>query len=85
MLNYESKDFHLSLFQNYGSLTHVTRLKVAVNMADSTSLFRGQFVPLKFINMQFDVVTNSRFILCWPHKPMLVNVLNDIIFTFDIL
>ena len=38
MLNYV-KDFHLSLFKKYGSLTHVTRLKVVVNMADPTDLF----------------------------------------------
>ena len=37
MLNYEFKDYHLSVFQNYGSPTRVTRLKVAPNMADPIS------------------------------------------------
>ena len=32
MLKYLIQDFHLSLFQNYGSLTHETRIKDAVNM-----------------------------------------------------
>ena len=38
VLNYESNDFHLSYAKNYGSLTNVTSLKVAVNMADPTCL-----------------------------------------------
>ena len=28
------RDYHLSVFQNYGTPTRVTRLKVAPNMAD---------------------------------------------------
>ena len=40
MLNYESKDFYLSLFQKLRySLTIVTKFKNAVNMADPTCLF----------------------------------------------
>ena len=34
MLKYLIQDFRLSLFQNYGSLTHETRIKDAVNMED---------------------------------------------------
>ena len=34
----ESQHFHLTLFQQYGSLTHETKLKVAVNMEDVTRL-----------------------------------------------
>ena len=33
------QDFHLSLFQNYGNLTHETRIKDAVNMEALTCLF----------------------------------------------
>ena len=43
ILNYKSKDFHLSLLhyaKNYGRLTRVTRLKVAENMADPTCLLK---------------------------------------------
>ena len=41
ILNFKSKDFHLSFIyyaKNYGRLTRVTRLKVAENMADPTRL-----------------------------------------------
>ena len=38
MLNYQFKDYNLSVFQNDGSPTLVTRLKVAPNMVDSISL-----------------------------------------------
>ena len=34
MLKYLIQDFHLSLFKNYGSLTHETKIKDAVNMED---------------------------------------------------
>ena len=34
MLKYLKQDFHLSLSKNYGSLTHETRTKYAVNMKD---------------------------------------------------
>ena len=33
-LKYLIQDFHLSLSKNYGSLTHETRIKDAVNMED---------------------------------------------------
>ena len=38
MLNYESKNslLYLSVFQNNGSIARVSRLKIAVNMADPT-------------------------------------------------
>ena len=38
MVSYEFLDYHFSVFQNYGSSTRVTRLKVALNMADPTSM-----------------------------------------------
>ena len=43
MLNYYSEDFHLPVFQNDGSPTHVTRLKVAVNMADPISMEKSLY------------------------------------------
>ena len=57
MLKYLIQDFHLSLFQNYGSLTHETRIKDAVNMEDLICLLAtvrtlnryvdsGKFAPL---------------------------------------
>ena len=38
MLNYKFPDFYLSVFQKLRSLTPVTRLKIAPNMADPMSL-----------------------------------------------
>ena len=43
-MNKKTFIFHYS--KNYGSLTCVIKLKVAVNMADPTCLFWGQFAPL---------------------------------------
>ena len=45
MVNYESKDFHLSYSKNYGSLTRVTRLKVEINMTDPTCLLGDTSYP----------------------------------------
>ena len=36
----ESQHFHLTLFKQYKSLTHETKLKVAVNMEDPTCLLQ---------------------------------------------
>ena len=38
MLNYWFEDYHRLVFQNYGSPTCVTTLKVALNMADLISI-----------------------------------------------
>ena len=53
MRNYLIQGFHLSLFQNYGSLTHGTRLKDAVNMEDLICLLatvRTLNAPIYFSN-----------------------------------
>ena len=44
-MNQNTSIFHY--YKNYGSLTRVTRLKVALNMADHYMSFWGQFVPLR--------------------------------------
>ena len=54
MLNYQFKDYHLSVFQNYGSPTRVTRLKVVVNMTDTTSLMKNSSMLRGDVHIDLD-------------------------------
>ena len=63
MLNYWFPDYHLSVTQcskKYGSLTRVTRLKVAPNMADPISIKDPiKTVVLKVVNMSDPISLNE--------------------------
>ena len=56
MLNYQLRDYHLSVFQKLRSPTPVTRLKVEPNMTDPISLNEKETValrPVKWVTSWF--------------------------------
>ena len=71
MLKYWFKDYHIfQCSKNYASPTRVTRLKVALNMADSINLNRSlNTVPGKQSALGDIHITSQRISLCWNKSP----------------